>query len=152
MLDSFYWISLHFSVYSCNTRISMPVHLSLDIILFKLESGFSRNFEHSSVNFMLIEQFYFILFHLQVINISEPRDDLQRANNQKVIDFGWPENLAPPLERLCNICKSLDSWLNSDLSHVIVLHCKGGRGRLAVIIAAFLNYSNICSRLVKGHL
>ncbi|XP_048774490.1 tensin-1-like isoform X4 [Ostrea edulis] len=80
-----------------------------------------------------------------VINISEPRDDLQRANNQKVIDFGWPEHLAPPLERLCNICKSLDSWLNSDLSHVIVLHCKGGRGRLAVIIAAFLNYSNICS-------
>ncbi|XP_052719179.1 tensin-3-like isoform X3 [Crassostrea angulata] len=80
-----------------------------------------------------------------VINISEPRDDLQRANNQKVIDFGWPEHLAPPLERLCNICKSLDSWLNSDLGHVVVLHCKGGRGRLAVIIAAFLNYSNICS-------
>lgn len=83
-----------------------------------------------------------------MINISEPRDDLQRANNQKVIDFGWPEHLAPPLERLCNICKSLDSWLNSDLGHVVVLHCKGGRGRLAVIIAAFLNYSNICSRLV----
>ncbi|XP_062583905.1 tensin-1-like isoform X3 [Saccostrea cucullata] len=80
-----------------------------------------------------------------VINISEPRDDLQRANNQKVIDFGWPEHLAPPLERLCNICKSLDSWLNSDHHHVVVIHCKGGRGRLAVIIAAFLNYSNICS-------
>lgn len=31
---------------------------------------------------------------------------------------------------------------------MVVLYCKGGRGRLVVIIVVFLNYSNICLRLV----
>ena len=43
----------------------------------------------------------------------------------QVLDFGWPDHLAPPLERLCSICKSIDSWLNSDPVHVAVIHCKG---------------------------
>ncbi|VDI75712.1 tensin [Mytilus galloprovincialis] len=80
-----------------------------------------------------------------VINVSEQRPDLQKVNTQRVVDYGWPAHLAPPLERLCNICKSMDSWLNSDPSHVAVIHCKGGQDRIAMVIAAFMHYCNICA-------
>ena len=66
----------------------------------------------------------------------------------QVLDFGWPEHLAPPLERLCSICKSIDSWLNSDPRNVVVIHAKGGRGRTGVVIAGYMHYSNICARWV----
>ena len=64
----------------------------------------------------------------------------------KVLDFGWPDTLSPPLERLCNICKSIDSWLNSNPKNVVVIHCKGGLGRMAIVMAAYIDYSNICAR------
>ena len=80
-----------------------------------------------------------------MINISEKKSDLGKHCPQ-VLDFGWPDNLAPPLERLCSICKSIDQWMSSDPNHVVVVHCKGGRGRIAVVIAAYMRYSNICAR------
>ncbi|XP_021356075.1 uncharacterized protein LOC110452090 isoform X15 [Mizuhopecten yessoensis] len=80
-----------------------------------------------------------------VINLSEPRQDLEKFNPKHVIDYGWPDYLAPPLERLCNICKAMDSWLSTDPRHVVVVHCKGSTSRIAVIIAAFMHYCSICA-------
>ncbi|XP_078702246.1 tensin-3-like isoform X46 [Branchiostoma floridae x Branchiostoma belcheri] len=79
-----------------------------------------------------------------IFNVSEKRYDISKLNTQ-VLDFGWPDHHAPPLERLCSICKSMDSWLNSDPNHVVVVHCKGGKGRTGVVIAAYMHYSNICA-------
>lgn len=75
-----------------------------------------------------------------VFNLSERSYDISKLNNQ-VLDFGWPDHLAPPLERLLSICKSIDSWLNSDPQHVVVVHCKGGKGRTGVVIASYMHYS-----------
>ncbi|XP_060075755.1 uncharacterized protein LOC132555421 [Ylistrum balloti] len=80
-----------------------------------------------------------------VINLSEPRQDLEKFNPKHVIDYGWPDYLAPPLERLCNICKAMDSWLSTDGRHVVVVHCKGSTSRIAVVIAAFMHYCSICA-------
>lgn len=79
-----------------------------------------------------------------VFNLSERRHDLIKLNPQ-VLDFGWPQHLAPPLERLCSICKSLDSWLSQDPQHIAVLHSKGDKGRTGIVIAAYMHYSNICA-------
>ncbi|KAL8587820.1 hypothetical protein ACOMHN_021038 [Nucella lapillus] len=79
-----------------------------------------------------------------VLNLSEKRQDLVKANPQ-VKDYGWPDHLAPPLERLCSVCKAIDAWMHSDPRNVVVLHCKGGRARIAIIIAAYMHYSNICA-------
>ncbi|KAL8566605.1 hypothetical protein ACOMHN_054827 [Nucella lapillus] len=79
-----------------------------------------------------------------VLNLSEKRQDLVKANPQ-VKDYGWPDHLAPPLERLCSVCKAVDAWLHADARNVAVLHCKGGRARIAIIIAAYMHYSNICA-------
>jgi len=42
------------------------------------------------------------------------------------LEFGWPEPLAPPLDRLCSICKQLENHLNCSKENVAVIHCKGG--------------------------
>lgn len=40
------------------------------------------------------------------------------------MDVGWPELHAPPLDKMCTICKAQESWLNSDPQHVVVIHCR----------------------------
>ncbi|XP_043939786.1 tensin-2 isoform X2 [Protopterus annectens] len=77
-----------------------------------------------------------------LFNLSEKRHDISRLN-PKVHDFGWPDFHAPPLDKICSICKAMETWLNSDPQHVVVLHCKGNKGKTGVIIAAYMHYSKI---------
>lgn len=42
----------------------------------------------------------------------------------QILDVGWPELHAPPLDKVCTICKAQESWLNSDPQHVVVIHCR----------------------------
>jgi hypothetical protein len=79
-----------------------------------------------------------------VFNLSEKRYDLIKLN-PNICEFGWPPKLAPPLERLCSICKAIDSWLTCDNHHVAVIHSKGDNGRTGVVISAFMHYTNICA-------
>uniref|UniRef100_A0AAX7U4R1 Tensin 3 n=1 Tax=Astatotilapia calliptera TaxID=8154 RepID=A0AAX7U4R1_ASTCA len=58
-----------------------------------------------------------------IINLSEKRQDLSRMN-PKTLDTGWPDLHAPPLDKICTICKAMESWLNADPLHVAVIHCR----------------------------
>ncbi|XP_062389588.1 tensin-1 [Sardina pilchardus] len=80
--------------------------------------------------------------HYLLFNLSEKRYDITRLN-PKVLDFGWPDHHAPALDKICSICKAMDTWLNADSHNVVVLHNKGNRGRTGVVVAAYMHYSNI---------
>ncbi|XP_077369910.1 tensin-1 isoform X2 [Festucalex cinctus] len=80
--------------------------------------------------------------HYLVLNLSELRNDLATLN-PKVLEFGWPDHHAPPLDKICSMCKAIDTWLNGDPHNVVVLHNKGNRGRTGVVVAAYMHYSNI---------
>uniref|UniRef100_A0A8C1VFS0 Tensin 1b n=1 Tax=Cyprinus carpio TaxID=7962 RepID=A0A8C1VFS0_CYPCA len=60
-----------------------------------------------------------------------------------VLDFGWPDHHAPALDKICSICKAMDTWMSADSHNVVVLHNKGNRGRTGVVVAAYMHYSNI---------
>ncbi|XP_035527183.1 tensin-3-like [Morone saxatilis] len=77
-----------------------------------------------------------------IINLSEKRHDLSRMN-PKTLDTGWPDMHAPPLDKICTICKAMESWLNADPLHVVVIHCRGGKGRIGVIISSFVHFTDI---------
>ncbi|KAJ3602481.1 hypothetical protein NHX12_030235, partial [Muraenolepis orangiensis] len=77
-----------------------------------------------------------------LLNLSEKRHDITRLN-PKVQDYGWPDDHAPPLDRICAVCKAMDTWLTSDPHHVVVLHCKGNKGKTGVLVAAYMHYSKI---------
>ncbi|XP_031788600.1 tensin-1 isoform X11 [Nasonia vitripennis] len=67
-----------------------------------------------------------------------------RAGEPNTREAGWPQGLAPSLERLCALCKELDSWLNAAPNRVVVLHARGCKERLGVAVSAYMNYSSIC--------
>ncbi|XP_071603850.1 tensin-1 isoform X17 [Heliangelus exortis] len=77
-----------------------------------------------------------------LFNLSERRHDVSKLH-PKVLDFGWPDLHTPALEKICSICKAMDTWLNAAAHNVVVLHNKGNRGRLGVVVAAYMHYSNI---------
>ncbi|XP_067155328.1 tensin-1 isoform X7 [Apteryx mantelli] len=77
-----------------------------------------------------------------LFNLSERRHDINKLH-PKVLDFGWPDLHTPALEKICSICKAMDTWLNAAPHNVVVLHNKGNRGRLGVVVAAYMHYSNI---------
>lgn len=57
------------------------------------------------------------------INILFPSSSLF-SHDIQVHDFGWPDLHAPPLDKICAMCKAMETWLTSDPQHVVVLHCK----------------------------
>ncbi|XP_037704488.1 tensin-1 isoform X5 [Choloepus didactylus] len=77
-----------------------------------------------------------------LFNLSERRPDITKLHT-KVLEFGWPDLHTPALEKICSVCKAVDTWLNADPHNVVVLHNKGNRGRIGVVIAAYMHYSNI---------
>ncbi|XP_052003924.1 tensin-1 isoform X7 [Xyrauchen texanus] len=77
-----------------------------------------------------------------LFNLSEKRYDISKLN-PKVLDFGWPDHHAPALDKICSICKAMDTWMSADSHNVVVLHNKGNRGRTGVVVAAYMHYSNI---------
>ncbi|XP_047226705.1 tensin-1 isoform X6 [Girardinichthys multiradiatus] len=77
-----------------------------------------------------------------LLNLSEKRYDISQMN-PKVLDFGWPDHHAPALDKICSICKAMDTWLSADSHNVVVIHNKGNRGRTGVVVAAYMHYSNI---------
>ncbi|KRZ22062.1 Tensin [Trichinella pseudospiralis] len=79
---------------------------------------------------------------LQIFNVSKERNELANLN---VFECGWPECLAPALEKLCTICKEMDRWLELCTDNVVVIHQKGGFRRAAVVVSAFMHYCSICA-------
>ncbi|KAM5156613.1 tensin-3 isoform 2-T2 [Mantella aurantiaca] len=77
-----------------------------------------------------------------ILNLSEKCYELSRLNT-KVMDMGWPELHAPPLDKLCSICKAMESWMNSNPLHVVVIHCKGGKGRIGVVMSSYMHFTNV---------
>ncbi|XP_051735764.1 tensin-3-like isoform X3 [Ctenopharyngodon idella] len=77
-----------------------------------------------------------------VINLSERKQELTKMN-PKTLDTGWPDFHAPPLDKICTICKAIENWLNTDPLHVVVIHCRGGKGRIGVIISSFVHFTDV---------
>ncbi|XP_027531749.1 tensin-3 isoform X6 [Neopelma chrysocephalum] len=77
-----------------------------------------------------------------VLNLSEKRYDLAKLN-PKIMDVGWPDLHAPLLNKVCTICKAMESWLNNDPQHVVVIHCRGGKGRIGVVISSYMHFINV---------
>ncbi|KAI2651852.1 Tensin-3 [Labeo rohita] len=83
-----------------------------------------------------------------VINLSEHSDDLSRMNH-RVVDLGWPEQHTPSLHQLCSVCKNMDNWLRAHSENVLLLHCKGSKDKVGVVISSYIQLSNVSTRYVQ---
>jgi len=73
-------------------------------------------------------------------NISEKTYDYSLFDNQ-VIEVKFPGYPAPPIQKILEICTSIDGWLQADEKNVAVIHCQTMRGRTVTMIAAYLTWS-----------
>ncbi|PKU39564.1 tensin-3 isoform x3 [Limosa lapponica baueri] len=70
-------------------------------------------------------------------------DRLWLVGRSPIMDVGWPDLHAPPLDKVCTVCKAMESWLNNDPQHVVVIHCRGGKGRIGVVISSYMHFTNV---------
>ncbi|XP_028259366.1 tensin-3-like isoform X2 [Parambassis ranga] len=77
-----------------------------------------------------------------LINLSQRHGALTQMNH-KVLDTGWVDFLAPGLDQILSVCTMMENWLQSHQKHVLVLHCRGGKGRLGVLVASYIHFSNM---------
>lgn len=78
------------------------------------------------------------------INLSKTHDALYRLT-QRVVDTGWTDQLAPNLDQIINVCTAMENWLHQHHKHVLVLHCREGKGLIGVLLASYIHFSNLSS-------
>uniref|UniRef100_A0A8C6WF98 Tensin 3 n=1 Tax=Neogobius melanostomus TaxID=47308 RepID=A0A8C6WF98_9GOBI len=78
------------------------------------------------------------------INLSKMNEALCKLP-QKVVDTGWTDQLAPNLDQIINVCTAMEKWLHRHHKHVLVLHCRGGKGLIGVLLASYIHFSNLSS-------
>ncbi|XP_023284618.1 tensin-3-like [Seriola lalandi dorsalis] len=77
-----------------------------------------------------------------LINLSQKNGTLTQMNH-KVLDTGWVDLLAPSLDQILSVCTTMENWLQTNPKHVLVLHCRGGKGRIGVLVASYIHFSNM---------
>lgn len=66
----------------------------------------------------------------------------------QVVEFGWPDHHAPALDKICSMCKAIDTWLNGDPRNVVVLHNKVEAGNRPQTYRFFFNFVNPSARFL----
>ena len=75
-----------------------------------------------------------------VINLSGKKYDNSKFNNN-VIEHKLVDHHAPSLSSLFEICNEIHKYLTIDLSNVVVVNCRAGKGRAGTVICCYLLYS-----------
>eukprot|EP01119_Soliformovum_irregulare_P010460 TRINITY_DN2578_c0_g1_i2.p1 TRINITY_DN2578_c0_g1~~TRINITY_DN2578_c0_g1_i2.p1 ORF type:complete len:807 (-),score=264.02 TRINITY_DN2578_c0_g1_i2:81-2501(-) len=74
----------------------------------------------------------------RLYNLSERQYNRSGRFKENILGFSFPDHHAPPLPLLFDCVHSMLEWLESDTANVVVVHCMGGRSRLATVISAYL--------------
>uniref|UniRef100_A0A3B3TIY5 Tensin-3-like n=1 Tax=Poecilia latipinna TaxID=48699 RepID=A0A3B3TIY5_9TELE len=77
-----------------------------------------------------------------LINLSQKHDILTKTTH-KIFNTGWLDLLAPSLDQIFNVCTAMENWLQGYPKHVLVLHCRGDMGKLGVLLASYIHFSNM---------
>ena len=76
--------------------------------------------------------------HYMVFNLCSERSYDATRFNRRVQLFPFDDHTPPPLRMMREFCESVHEFLRHDASNVVAIHCKAGKGRTGVMIAAYL--------------
>lgn len=63
--------------------------------------------------------------------------------------FGCICEQVPSLQLMLDFCLDAEKFLQADADHVIAVHCKAGKGRTGMMVAAYLLYTVISLTYLK---
>ncbi|GIQ88855.1 hypothetical protein KIPB_011198, partial [Kipferlia bialata] len=88
----------------------------------------------------------------RVYNLCIEKDRQYDADifHGNVACYPFPDHNAPPFDMLLAMCEDADAWLKMDPQNVIAVHCKAGKGRTGVMIAAYLLFSGMWSQAIDS--
>ena len=78
-----------------------------------------------------------------IYNFSSEEDYNIEQDLPNVLTYGFPENTPCPMDLLLTVCDSIQSYLNQDPDHVVILHSKLGQKRAGMVA--------VCSMLLCGY-
>lgn len=87
--------------------------------------------------------------HYKVYNlVSEHEPDFDLFPEIEYFPFG--DHNPCPLDLLPLLCQSIHTYLGADPANVVAIHCKAGKGRTGLAIAAYLLHCGICEDAEKA--
>jgi len=79
--------------------------------------------------------------HYKVYNLCSERSYDPEKFYKRVECFPFDDHNAPPFEMILHFCQNVAQWLEEDEKNIAVIHCKAGKGRTGLMIAAWMVYS-----------
>lgn len=61
-----------------------------------------------------------------------------------VVEFPFEDHCVPTLPAIRGFCQDAMNWIRESKAHVVVLHCKAGKGRTGLMSCALLIESGLC--------
>ncbi|GLI59934.1 hypothetical protein VaNZ11_001982 [Volvox africanus] len=74
----------------------------------------------------------------KVYNLCVERGYDPRVFKGRVMRVPMYDGQAPPLHVILEVCRDAVAWLAADPAHVVVVHCKAGKGRTGAVVCALL--------------
>lgn len=82
--------------------------------------------------------------HYKVFNLCSEREAHCAAHFPAYEHVPFDDHNPCPLEILAELCGSIDAYLAQDPLNVVAVHCKAGKGRTGLVVAAYLQHARIC--------
>jgi len=79
--------------------------------------------------------------HYKVYNLCSERGYDREKFYNRVELFPFEDHNAPPFDLILQFCQNVTQWLDLDPKNIAVIHCKAGKGRTGLMIAAWMVYS-----------
>mmetsp|Transcript_115020 Transcript_115020/g.330429 ORF Transcript_115020/g.330429 Transcript_115020/m.330429 type:complete len:455 (+) Transcript_115020:89-1453(+) len=83
--------------------------------------------------------------HYKVYNLCSEREEDFSQYFRRVERFPFNDHNPCPMKMLTSICRSIEAYLSRDPANVAAVHCKAGKGRTGLVIAAYLIHVGICA-------
>lgn len=88
--------------------------------------------------------------HYMVYNLCSERDYDQTKFDGRVARFGFDDHNPCPFGLLRDFCNHVHNWLSSHPQNVAAIHCKAGKGRTGLVIAAYMLYTHLFPTAVQS--
>jgi len=83
--------------------------------------------------------------HYRIYNLCAEKSHSSNGFPDTTVNIPCMDHCPPTLEALLEFCHNAMTWLASDPSHVVAVHCKAGKGRTGTMICALLVFAGAVS-------